>query len=119
MTGDLARLRVTDIDAGAGEGAFLSVGDDLLTIPAQGALRAGGDAGLAVQAALLPKHAFRPAMLALRVVAPLAPQRAALEKHGGAQTWPVVDREPADIENGSAHGVRGGCAQNTFNRLTT
>ena len=73
-----------------------------------GPLWAGSDARLALEAALGPIQQFKAAVLAFGVMAPIAAERAALEKHGGTQTRPVVYREAADIEDNPSECRFGG-----------
>ena len=56
-------------------------------------------------AVLVPLH-FRAHVQALRVVAPGAAQRAALEEHGGADARPVLGGEALQVQNGADDVLR-------------
>ena len=65
------------------------------------AVWAGADAGAAVQAVVVGDHQLRLIAEPLRVVAPHAPQRAALEKDGRADAGAVIDRHLLDVKYSS------------------
>lgn len=87
---DFKGHRRADIGAGATEQAFFPGGDDALRRKLQRSHRAGLYAAAAANAAILLVHSLRLRAPAFRVMAPDAPQRAALEEYGCAYSGAVV-----------------------------
>ena len=67
----------------------------------RGSRGAGAPAFAARQAAAFKDQQFRPGRLALRIVAPGAVERAALEKDGRADAGSVLDGVPLEVKDES------------------
>ena len=80
--------------------AQVAVDDDAVGADGDGPERARRHAAVAALAEGLPVHEFRREVLRLRVGAPHAAQRAALEEDGRPDARTVVDAVPLDVEHG-------------------
>ncbi len=97
----VVRARLHTVAAG---GAHVTVDDDAVGSHADGPQGAGLYAAIAAFAERLAMHEFRLRALGLRVGAPHAAERAALEEDGSADARTIVDAVPLDVENGPGNG---------------
>lgn len=100
---DLTSLCIAELDAGAARQTDLPESDELPVLTDDSIVLAELHAVAAAQAAILVQDEFLLGRNRFRVVAPLAPERAALQEDGRSNARSIVHGIPLNIENHPRH----------------